>query len=317
MTLSVEDSAALSELEKRREGAPQVTTQFVDNTSQIVQSYQEGLDTNLERVETDGGSYIMPTIADRETIVHVNHIAEDSTILQSNSSVGVTSSTDAGVATTTSPLDWSPDVLDFRSSNYGNDNGAPYSATISNTSPLLGPSQDFVAPAYFDVELPVPKLKQIQLIRAYLHETGTWFEATDVDRHFTICYVHRLMNNRPFVAAAMALAMRQLDAMRRITSDTTLSLYQHAVNSLLHYEPSQCGEATLVCCILLSLYEMMTSDVNEWRRHLKVCQLASARVFTVLITVGLCFQSSEQGLERLQSRSCRGSFLGLCTHRCV
>ena len=271
MTLSIEDSAALSELEKRREATPQVTTQFVDNTSHIVQSYQEGLDTTLEHVEADGESYIMPIIASRQPIVHVNHIASDHTSSQSTIPLGVISCTEAGVTTTTSPPNWPPDVLNFRSPNHGNDNGASYSASTSNSGPVLGTTPSFVAPTYFDVEIPVPELKQIQLIRAYLQETGTWFEATDVARHFTVCYVHRLMNNRPFVAAAMALAMRQLDAMRRSTSDITLSLYQHAVKSLLHYEPSQCGEATLVCCILLSLYEMMTSDVSEWRRHLKVC----------------------------------------------
>lgn len=124
MTLSIEDSAALSELEKRREATPQVTTQFVDNTSHIVQSYQEGLDTTLEHVEADGESYIMPIIASRQPIVHVNHIASDHTSSQSTIPLGVISCTEAGVTTTTSPPNWPPDVLNFRSPNHGNDNGA-------------------------------------------------------------------------------------------------------------------------------------------------------------------------------------------------
>jgi hypothetical protein len=121
-----------------------------------------------------------------------------------------------------------------------------------------------------EVELPVSKTEQTRLIRAYLQETGTWCETTDSGRHFTVSYIHKLMENKPFAAAAMALASRQLDAIRHSQRQSTLSLYQHAVQSLLHYEPSQCGEATLATCILLSVYDMMASDVSEWRRHLKV-----------------------------------------------
>jgi hypothetical protein len=71
------------------------------------------------------------------------------------------------------------------------------------------------------------------------------------------------MENKPFAAATMALASRQLYALRHSTRQSMLSLYQHAFQSLLHYEPSQCGEATLATCVLLGMYEMMTSGVVE------------------------------------------------------
>jgi hypothetical protein len=121
-----------------------------------------------------------------------------------------------------------------------------------------------------EVGLPISKTERTQLIHAYLQETGTWCETTDSGRHFTVSYVHKLMENKPFAAAAIAVASQQLDSLRHTQRQSTLQLYQHAVQSLLHYEPSQCGEATLATCILLSIYEMMTSDVSEWRHHLKV-----------------------------------------------
>lgn len=128
-------------------------------------------------------------------------------------------------------------------------------------------------PLETEAELPVSKAEQIRLIRAYLQETETWCETTDSERHFTVSYAHKLMGNKPFAAAAMALASRQLDAVRCNHRQSTLSLYQHAVQSLLHFEPSQCGEATLATCIVLTVYEMMAADVGEWRRHLRVCML--------------------------------------------
>ncbi|CAN9144826.1 unnamed protein product [Alternaria alternata] len=119
--------------------------------------------------------------------------------------------------------------------------------------------------------VPVSQAEQSRLLGAYLQETGTWCEATDSSRHFTVSYVHKLIENQPFAGAAMALASRQFDALRNDKRQTTLSLYQHAVQSLLRYEPSQCGQATLATCILLSVYEMMASNVSDGRRHLQGC----------------------------------------------
>ena len=146
---------------------------------------------------------------------------------------------------------------------------ASSASTFAYSNPLNGAVGD-VSPSEIETQLPVSKAEQARLIRLYLQRTGTWCETTDSGRHFTVTYVHKLMENKPFVAAAMVLASRQLDALRHSQSQTTLSLYQHAVRLLIHYDPSQCGEATLATCTLLSVYEMMASDVREWRRHLKV-----------------------------------------------
>ena len=157
---------------------------------------------------------------------------------------------------------------------------------------LLDRAVSLIAPSEIEAELPVSEREQTRLIRAYLQETGTLCEATDSDKHFTVSYVHKLMENKPFAAAAMALASRQLDALRHSQRQSTLSLYQHAVQSLLHYEPSQCGEATLTTCILLSIYEMMASVVGELRRHLKVRWPGKIGELLILTSsTGLCLES--------------------------
>lgn len=250
--LSNDDSAVLLALEVERGGNQQFATRFVDNTSQIVREYEEPLAASPNILGRGGNS---------------NHRASTST---GQSEVFKDRTTSEAIAANTLPPTRTLNSHEplAEEASYGN-------TPSVNTSVFGFPlnESNFIAPAHHDIELPVPKAEQIRLIHAYLQETGTWCEATDSGRHFTVAYVHSLMNNKPFAAAAMALASRQLDAVRRSPRESTLDLYQYAVQSLLRSEPSQCGEATLACCVLLSVYEMMTHEAAaaEWRRHLKVC----------------------------------------------
>jgi hypothetical protein len=134
----------------------------------------------------------------------------------------------------------------------------------------LGQAVSLNASPVPELELPVSDLEQSQLISAFLQETGTWCETTDSERHFTVCGVHEMMDSKAFAAAAMALASRQLDAVKNRQRQATLRLYQHAIQLLIHQDPSQASATVLATCTLLCVYEMMASEVGEWRRHLKV-----------------------------------------------
>lgn len=81
------------------------------------------------------------------------------------------------------------------------------------------------------------------------------------------------MKSEPYVAAAMALASRQRDAIRREHSPLTLELYQHAITWLLRHNPVEADTTILATCTVLCVYEMMVADVSEWRRHLQVSKL--------------------------------------------
>lgn len=147
--------------------------------------------------------------------------------------------------------------------------------SASSTSPYvlpfsLGQAVSLNASPLPELDLPVSTAEQAQLISAYLRGTGTWCETTDSDMHFTVSSVHEMMDNKAFAAAAMALASRQLDALRHRQRQVTLGLYQHAIQSLIHHDPSKADAVILATCTLLCVYEMMASDVSEWRRHLKV-----------------------------------------------
>lgn len=167
-------------------------------------------------------------------------------------------------------------VPDFHSSTPGT--AWQYATSVENDPLLvaqilpfsLGQAVSLNSSPFPELELPVSKAEQGFLITAYLRETGTWCETTDSERHFTVSSVHEMMESSAFYIAAMALASKQLDTVRGRQREVTLLLYQHTIQLLIHQKPSQVDATVLAACTLLCVYEMMASDVSEWRRHLKV-----------------------------------------------
>ncbi len=84
-----------------------------------------------------------------------------------------------------------------------------------------------------------------------------------------------MMDSKPFVAAAMSLASRQLDALRGCPRHITLELYQYTIRLLLGHDPADADSSILATCTILCVYEMMASSVSEWRRHLKVREICA------------------------------------------
>ena len=119
--------------------------------------------------------------------------------------------------------------------------------------------------------LPVTCTEKARLISSFMQETGTWCETTDSNMHFTMRSLHSMMKSTAFVAAAMSLASRQLDHAEKVQRPVTLELYQYTIQLLLRQDPAKADASVLATCTLLCVYEMMASDVHEWRRHLKVC----------------------------------------------
>jgi hypothetical protein len=82
--------------------------------------------------------------------------------------------------------------------------------------------------------------------------------------------VHMMMRSKLFKAAALALSSRQSEAVVRKPSPVTLELYQYAIQLLIHRNATEPMLSVLAACTLLWVYEMMASEVEDWRRHLKV-----------------------------------------------
>lgn len=145
---------------------------------------------------------------------------------------------------------------------------------------------------------PINEVEKAHLIQAYLQEAGTWCETTDSDMHFTVKSVHELMDSPVFSAAALALASRQIDAVTGRPNPRTLELYQYTIRQLISHNPANNSLATLSCCILLCVYEMMGSRVEEWRRHLRVtCMgLTSIQSQVLIKIIGVLDFSKERSM---------------------
>ncbi|GKT81212.1 alkaline phosphatase family protein [Colletotrichum tofieldiae] len=151
-----------------------------------------------------------------------------------------------------------------------------------------------------ELDLPISKPEQSRLMIAYLRDTGTWCETTDSDKHFTVKSIHHMMGSKAFVAAALSLSSRQQDTIRGRQGQTALELYQHTIRLLIHQDPSEADASVLAACTLLCVYEMMASDVSEWRRHLKV-RAAFPAVFGVgysLLLPGMCWAVEKSSMGR-------------------
>lgn len=178
-----------------------------------------------------------------------------------------------------------------------------------------------------DPQFPVSHSTKTRLLAAYLQEAASWCETTDSDASFTVGSVHSMMESSPFVAAAIALASHQQDSVRGRNRPLTLELYQFAVRLLLRRDSIQTDAHILTTYVSLCVYEMMASDVSEWRRHLKVSQrfaficrflrIIHWPILTVILTArsGVCGTLEIACLEWKQCWYCENLFLGICSYR--
>lgn len=128
------------------------------------------------------------------------------------------------------------------------------------------------------LQWPVDEASKGRLLDAYLRETSTWCETTDTLRHFSTKCSFVLIESDCFLAAALALASRQLDITTNHPHSVSLELYQFTIRTLIERGSEALHSSTLASCVMLCVFEMMQSPVNEWRRHLQGCaQLFRAR----------------------------------------
>ncbi|KAF2019572.1 hypothetical protein BU24DRAFT_439648 [Aaosphaeria arxii CBS 175.79] len=271
LELSSEDSAILSAIESDRVGGvASKGVVIVNDTDVIVREYRDDA-RSLDAADAASPDTEIGNIDDRPDVYSVpaaSTFPEASPVSATPPRPGWLEP-DAEISNL---QDYTPEFTENRrpaDQGNGATGVAPFTTVTLPFS--LGQGIASSAPPLADFELPIPEAEQSQLLSAYLRETGTWCETTDSNMHFTVSSIHMMMKSKPFVAAAMALASRQLDAVNKRPRQMTLALYQHAIQSLIHQDPSSADAAILATCTLLCVYEMMASDVVEWRRHLKGC----------------------------------------------
>ncbi|KAH8812960.1 hypothetical protein F5884DRAFT_786808 [Xylogone sp. PMI_703] len=114
--------------------------------------------------------------------------------------------------------------------------------------------------------------EEASLVQSYLQHVGRWMENSDPDRHFTLKCVHEIISDDTCKASILAISSRyQTFTNSNYPSRLSLELYQNAVQKLLNSSLIRTDCGTLVSCVLLAVYEMMTSKYSDWLRHLEGC----------------------------------------------
>jgi hypothetical protein len=170
----------------------------------------------------------------------------------------------------------------------------PYTPPFS-----LGLALSHKSSPWREPQLPITEDEVLYLFRSFLAETATWCETTDTSKHFSVLCAHDVLENKIFKGSALALARRQLSMVGRGGRSTALQLYQYTIQLLIQQDPDEAGPSILASCTLLCVYEMMASDVLNWRRHLKVCLSLSEVSVSLLSRKTSDANRGDSGLYRI------------------
>lgn len=164
-----------------------------------------------------------------------------------------------------------PHVAPISPSGYnavdGNRNQRPLSLSLALSQ---GSEQDSAVDLWTEPEYPLDESETFDLLHSFLTYTATWSETTDSSRNLSIVYGHDIVAHRICMAAALALSCRHRSSFDDRYKETALQLYQYTIKLLIQQNADQADPLVLTACILLCVYEMISADVADWRRHLKV-----------------------------------------------
>ena len=252
--------------------------QIIDNTLDVVRSYRK---RSLSAYEVSGPSEEISDdfVEDDHNRERMASQGERSDPIQLDSSVLSTINGDLAPEATMGAVLYSAMTTEWpsRSQVDGNiaiqDTGTDGDMIFAEsfTPPFsLGLALSRKSSPFREPEFPIDESKTLMLVRSFLSEGATWCETTDTGKQFSVVCAHDMLEHKIFKASALALACRQLSVTGFPVEDVALQLYQYTIRLLIQQNPDQADAFILAACVLLCVYEMIASEVVDWRRHLKV-----------------------------------------------
>ncbi|KIW68534.1 hypothetical protein PV04_04473 [Phialophora macrospora] len=279
--------------------ASEASWKFVDNTQDVINSHgqedeAEAVDTrdDVDKVQYDGGGESLSTSSttlsadadvapDTNTAEHSASLPIDPTLESlsqghSKEGAGPTFTEDPPASDGFSHVTSMHEGAGLDVVHSLNASGTPCLESVVHESAFTPPFSLGLALSrrpspLHEIRCPIPEEQTLDLVKAYLAETATWCDTTDSFRHFAVLSAHDMLETGVFKAAALALASRQLSMVGRMDGDVPLQCYQYTIQLLIQQDPSHTNSCVLAACILLCVYEMMASNITDWRRHLKGC----------------------------------------------
>jgi hypothetical protein len=147
-----------------------------------------------------------------------------------------------------------------------------------------GPEQVEAISPWTEPEYPLNEAETLDVLQSFITNSATWCETTDSHKNFSAALIHDIAAHKLCMAAALALTCRHRSVFDASYNETALKLYQYTIQLLIRQNPNHTDPFVLTACILLCVYEMISADVADWRRHLKVSQLRHHSVLLPVLT---------------------------------
>ena len=133
-----------------------------------------------------------------------------------------------------------------------------------------GPEQVAAISPWTEPKYPLDEAETLDVLQSFITNSATWCETTDSNKNFSAAFIHDIAAHKVCMAAALALTCRHRSVFDRSYNETALQQYQYTIQLLIRQDPDHTDPFVLTACILLCVYEMISADVADWRRHLKV-----------------------------------------------
>lgn len=112
----------------------------------------------------------------------------------------------------------------------------------------------------------------LELFKDYLYEVAPWLDMFDNSKQFGTTVAGLAQNNKSLLYAIYAISSRQKEQTEReYPSEKTIKLYQESLKHLIPTVNKIMDKSIISSCVILCVFEIMTSSPKEWRHHLEGC----------------------------------------------
>lgn len=114
--------------------------------------------------------------------------------------------------------------------------------------------------------------EELELFKNYLYEVAPWLDMFDNSKQFGTTVADLAQNNKSLLYAIYAISSRQKEQTEReYPSEKTIKLYQESLKHLIPTVNKIMDKSIISSCVILCVFEMMSSSPKEWRHHLEGC----------------------------------------------
>lgn len=114
--------------------------------------------------------------------------------------------------------------------------------------------------------------EELELFKNYLYEVAPWLDMFDNSNQFGTTVADLAQGNKALVYAIYAISSRQKEQTDpEYPSEKTINLYQESLKHLIPTVNKIIDRSIISACVILCVFEMMSSSPKKWRHHLEGC----------------------------------------------